>query len=67
MTLVGSELAGMVLHGIGGVGKTTLAAELARRVAERQATLVLATVRCPTTPEALLAEVTTAGPCRDPR
>ena len=34
--LVGPGVAGLVLHGIGGVGKTTLAAELARRIVERK-------------------------------
>ncbi|MGQ0778562.1 MAG: trypsin-like peptidase domain-containing protein [Pseudonocardiales bacterium] len=34
--LAGMGLAGLVLHGIGGVGKTTLSAELARRVMERE-------------------------------
>ncbi|MGH3821473.1 MAG: CHAT domain-containing protein [Pseudonocardiaceae bacterium] len=34
--LLGPGVAGLVLHGIGGVGKTTLATELARRSVERE-------------------------------
>ena len=54
---VGPTLAGIVLHGIGGAGKTTLAAELARRVLERDPARALAVISGATTPQTLLDQV----------
>lgn len=53
--LSGGTLAGVVLHGIGGVGKTTLAAETIRRTLERDPARVAATVTGETNIDAVLA------------
>jgi tetratricopeptide (TPR) repeat protein len=47
--LAGSGLPGIVIHGIGGIGKTTLAAEIAARVRDREPSLVLVSLAGPLT------------------
>ena len=42
--LLGSEAAGLVLHGMGGIGKSTLAAEIAARVGQLEPERVTATL-----------------------
>jgi tetratricopeptide (TPR) repeat protein len=51
--LIGSALAGIVIHGIGGTGKTTLAAELVNRVRDQAPGLVLVSLAGPLTLEGL--------------
>ena len=46
--------AGLVVHGIGGVGKTTLAAELVRRVGERDPARLVVVSAGPTSPDQIL-------------
>ncbi|GAA4250250.1 hypothetical protein GCM10022255_038010 [Dactylosporangium darangshiense] len=55
--LAGDEQAGLVLHGIGGVGKTTLAAEVLRRTVEADPSWRVASLYGPLTADAVLAEV----------
>jgi tetratricopeptide (TPR) repeat protein len=50
---------GIVIYGIGGTGKTTLAAELTTRVRDREPDRVLVTLTGPLTLERLLGAVTT--------
>ena len=49
------DRAGVVLHGIGGVGKSTLAAQIMHRMAEGGA--LLASLAGPVTPERVLSEI----------
>jgi tetratricopeptide (TPR) repeat protein len=55
--LLGGEMAGIVISGIGGTGKTTLAAEVAIRVLARNPGRVLVSLRGPLTLESLLGAV----------
>ncbi|MFI5913176.1 tetratricopeptide repeat protein [Dactylosporangium sp. NPDC051541] len=55
--LGGDEYAGLVLHGIGGVGKTTLAAEILRRTVEADPQWRVATLFGAITADQVLAEV----------
>ena len=55
--LTGSPLAGIVIYGIGGTGKTTLAAELTTRVRDRDPGRVLVSLTGPLTLESLLGAV----------
>jgi tetratricopeptide (TPR) repeat protein len=57
LELIASANGGMVLYGIGGVGKTTLATELARRVVERQLAWVLVGVTGAVTVDRVLDEL----------
>ena len=57
--LTGSALAGIVICGIGGTGKTTLAAEITARVRDQEPDRVLVTVSGPVTLEGLLGAVIT--------
>ena len=57
--LTGSPLAGIVIYGIGGTGKTTLAAELTIRVRDREPGRVLVSLTGPLTLESLLGAVIT--------
>ncbi len=57
--LTGSPLAGIVIYGIGGTGKTTLAAELTARVRDREPGRVLVSLAGPLTLESLLGAVIT--------
>ena len=50
-------LAGMVIYGIGGTGKTTLAAEITARIRDREPGRVLITLTGPLTLESLLGAV----------
>ena len=52
-------VAGIVVYGIGGVGKTTLAAELTARVRDREPSRVLVSLAGPLTLESLLGAVIT--------
>ena len=58
--LTGSALAGIVIYGIGGTGKTTLAAEITTRVRDREPGRVLVSLTGPLTLESLLGAVITA-------
>ena len=58
--LTGPNLAGIVVHGIGGTGKTTLAAEITTRVLDRDPGRVLVSLTGPLTLESLLGAVTSA-------
>ena len=50
----------MVIYGIGGTGKTTLAAELTTRVRDREPGRILVSLTGPLTLESLLGAVITA-------
>ena len=58
--LAGTGAAGIVVCGIGGTGKTTLAAELAARIRDREPSRILISAAGPLTLEGLLGAVTTA-------
>ena len=58
--LASPQLAGIVVHGIGGTGKTTLAAEITTRVLDRDPGRVLVSLTGPLTLESLLGEATSA-------
>ena len=58
--LTGPNLAGIVVHGIGGTGKTTLAAEITTRLLDRDPGRILVSLTGPLTLESLLGEVTSA-------
>jgi tetratricopeptide (TPR) repeat protein len=58
--LTGPNLAGIVVHGIGGTGKTTLAAEITTRLLDRDPGRVLVSLTGPLTLESLLGEATSA-------
>ena len=58
--LTGPDLAGIVVHGIGGTGKTTLAAEITTRLLDRDPGRVLVSLTGPLTLESLLGAVTSA-------
>ena len=58
--LIGSPLAGIVIYGIGGTGKTTLAAEVVTRILAREPGRVLVSLAGPLTLESLLGAVITA-------
>ena len=58
--LTGSALAGIVIYGIGGTGKTTLAAEIVARVRDREPGRVLVSLTGPLTLESLLGAVISA-------
>ncbi len=58
--LTGPALAGIVICGIGGTGKTTLAAEITARVRDRDPGRVLVSLAGPLTLEGLLGAVITA-------
>ena len=55
--LTGSPLSGIVIYGIGGTGKTTLAAELTIRIRDRKPDWILVTLTGPLTLESLLGAV----------
>ncbi|MFI5908209.1 tetratricopeptide repeat protein [Dactylosporangium sp. NPDC051541] len=55
--LLSGRTAGIVVHGLGGVGKTTLADELVTRVLEREPDRVVVAVTGPVTGEQLLTEL----------
>ena len=56
--LTGPNLAGIVVHGIGGTGKTTLAAEITTRLLDRDPGRILVSLTGPLTLESLLGAVT---------
>ena len=56
--LTGPNLAGIVVHGIGGTGKTTLAAEITTRVRDREPGRILVSLTGPLTLESLFGAVT---------
>jgi tetratricopeptide (TPR) repeat protein len=58
--LVSPGLSGIVMFGIGGIGKTTLAAEIAARVRDREPGRILVSLSGPLTLESLLGAVITA-------
>ena len=58
--LASPRVAGIVVHGIGGTGKTTLAAEITTRVLNRDPGRVLVSLTGPLTLESLLGEATSA-------
>ena len=58
--LTGPGLAGIVIYGIGGTGKTTLAAEITARIRDRDPGRVLVSLTGPLTLENLLSMVITA-------
>ncbi len=55
--LTSPGLAGIVVHGIGGTGKTTLAAELVARILTQNAGRILVSMRGPLTLEAVLGQL----------
>ena len=55
--LTGPEISGIVIYGIGGGGKTTLAAELTARVLDREPGRILVSLTGPLTLEGLLGAV----------
>ena len=57
--LTGSSQAGIVICGIGGIGKTTLAAELTARVRDREPGRILVSLTGPLTLESLFSAVVT--------
>jgi tetratricopeptide (TPR) repeat protein len=57
--LTGSSSSGIVVYGIGGTGKTTLAAEITARVRDREPGRILVSLAGPLTLESLLGTVTT--------
>jgi tetratricopeptide (TPR) repeat protein len=57
--LTGSELPGIVICGIGGTGKTTLAAEITARIRDREPGRILVSLTGPLTLETLLGAVIT--------
>ena len=58
LDLTGPGLAGIVVTGIGGTGKTTLAAEIVSRVRDREPGRILVSLRGPLTLESVLGAVT---------
>ena len=60
LDLTGPGLAGIAVTGIGGTGKTTLAAEIATRVRDREPGRILVGLRGPLTLESVLGAVTAA-------
>ena len=58
--LTSGSLSGIVIHGIGGTGKTTLAAEITTRVLDREPGRVLVSLTGPLTLESLLGAVISA-------
>jgi tetratricopeptide (TPR) repeat protein len=58
--LLDDDTAGVVLYGIGGVGKTTLAAEVVRRVLESAPHLAVATITGATNVDAVFAAIADA-------
>jgi len=58
--LTGSALAGIVIHGIGGVGKTALAAEIAHRIQDGESDWILVSLAGALTLEGLLDAVITS-------
>ena len=58
LDLTGPGLAGIVVTGIGGTGKTTLAAEIVSRVRAREPGRILVSLRGPLTLESVLGAVT---------
>jgi len=58
--VTGPGLAGIVIYGIGGTGKTTLAAEITTRIRDRDPGRVLVSLAGPLTLESLLRTVITA-------
>jgi len=58
--LAGSALAGMVVHGIGGIGKSVLAAQIAARLPGLDSDYVTASLTGEVTPDTFLAAVCTA-------
>jgi tetratricopeptide (TPR) repeat protein len=61
MVVDGDEYAGVVLHGIGGIGKTTLAAQVLERVTQADPGWRVATLFGEVTVDGLLAEVATVA------
>jgi tetratricopeptide (TPR) repeat protein len=57
--LTGSAVAGIVIYGIGGTGKTTLATELTARVRDREPGRIMVSLTGPLTLESLLGAVIT--------
>jgi hypothetical protein len=58
--LAGSALAGMVVHGVGGIGKSVLAAQIAARLPDLDPGCVTASLTGEVTPDTFLAAVCTA-------
>ena len=58
LDLTGPGLAGIAVTGIGGTGKTTLAAEIVTRVRDREPGRILVSLRGPLTLESVLGAVT---------
>jgi hypothetical protein len=58
--LVGSAAAGLVLHGLGGIGKSMLAAEIAARASDLESERVTAVIRGEVSADRFLAELAAA-------